>query len=187
MLGFYGTVLYFTVEDKRFRPMGVLVTILTSCLFGAILKEVFVRNFGNRPAELQLPARPRLTVDEIHCLNTFVYDRGEYHCKHSISPLHETLDTLALEEGGSQCVICLSDYEKGEVILELPCGHCYHMTCVALWLVKKAICPICKAVVTVDHPSDPSYTAPAPPAYAADNDQSKLLVVLLMFLLSSDA
>ncbi|KAJ8317391.1 hypothetical protein KUTeg_005295 [Tegillarca granosa] len=45
----------------------------------------------------------------------------------------------------NQCVICLDNYRNGVVILGLPCGHCFHKSCVVLWLVRgNHYCPVCR-------------------------------------------
>ena len=44
------------------------------------------------------------------------------------------------------CVICLSEFENGENVTTLPCGHDYHTECIKPWLLKRSSkCPICKA------------------------------------------
>jgi len=43
------------------------------------------------------------------------------------------------------CVICICDFDNGDAITVLPCGHGYHKECIEPWLIKKsALCPICK-------------------------------------------
>lgn len=45
----------------------------------------------------------------------------------------------------SMCVICRQDYEDGETIRKLACGHHYHTNCIDYWLSEcKAECPECK-------------------------------------------
>ncbi|KAF3570553.1 hypothetical protein F2Q69_00060761 [Brassica cretica] len=46
----------------------------------------------------------------------------------------------ALEE----CCICLSAYEDGTELRELPCGHHFHCLCADKWLYINATCPLCK-------------------------------------------
>eukprot|EP01117_Protostelium_nocturnum_P005582 TRINITY_DN2019_c0_g1_i2.p1 TRINITY_DN2019_c0_g1~~TRINITY_DN2019_c0_g1_i2.p1 ORF type:complete len:370 (+),score=165.16 TRINITY_DN2019_c0_g1_i2:282-1391(+) len=40
------------------------------------------------------------------------------------------------------CVVCMGDYEDGEKITKLPCGHEFHTTCIATWLTMSSVnCP----------------------------------------------
>lgn len=43
-----------------------------------------------------------------------------------------------------ECCICLSAYEDGVELRELPCGHHFHCACVDKWLYINATCPLCK-------------------------------------------
>lgn len=43
------------------------------------------------------------------------------------------------------CAICLCEYEEGDLIKKLRCGHSFHSDCIDPWLInKKALCPICR-------------------------------------------
>ena len=44
------------------------------------------------------------------------------------------------------CSVCLVEYENGEVISQLPCGHAFHEQCIVEWLQIQAICPLCRGV-----------------------------------------
>lgn len=44
----------------------------------------------------------------------------------------------------AECCICLSAYEDGAELRQLPCGHHFHCTCVDKWLYINATCPLCK-------------------------------------------
>jgi len=47
----------------------------------------------------------------------------------------------------TSCMICLSDFETGETLKMLPCGHSFHGTCVDSWLLEKPTCPLCRASI----------------------------------------
>ncbi|KAK7294988.1 hypothetical protein RJT34_17889 [Clitoria ternatea] len=53
-----------------------------------------------------------------------------------------TEHVLALED--AECCICLSSYDDGAELRELPCNHHFHCTCIDKWLLINATCPLCK-------------------------------------------
>ncbi|XP_072957125.1 E3 ubiquitin-protein ligase At1g12760-like isoform X1 [Typha angustifolia] len=44
----------------------------------------------------------------------------------------------------AECCICLSAYEDGVELRELPCSHHFHCACIDKWLLINATCPLCK-------------------------------------------
>ncbi|KAK9056656.1 hypothetical protein SSX86_024018 [Deinandra increscens subsp. villosa] len=42
------------------------------------------------------------------------------------------------------CCICQEEYDTGDHIGSLDCGHDFHTDCIKQWLAQKNICPICK-------------------------------------------
>jgi len=42
----------------------------------------------------------------------------------------------------SNCSICLSEVEAGDVMAQLPCGHHFHEACIRSWLTTGGICPM---------------------------------------------
>ncbi|CAI9294579.1 unnamed protein product [Lactuca saligna] len=42
------------------------------------------------------------------------------------------------------CCICQEEYDTGDNIGNLDCGHDFHTDCIKQWLSQKNICPICK-------------------------------------------
>ncbi|XWS46032.1 hypothetical protein CRYUN_Cryun14cG0030000 [Craigia yunnanensis] len=49
-----------------------------------------------------------------------------------------------LSHEDAECCICLSAYEDGSELRELPCNHHFHCTCIDKWLYMNATCPLCK-------------------------------------------
>ncbi|KAF2861541.1 hypothetical protein K470DRAFT_256909 [Piedraia hortae CBS 480.64] len=48
-----------------------------------------------------------------------------------------------------ECAVCLDDYVSGlSRVMQLPCGHGFHVECITPWLTtKRRTCPICKGDV----------------------------------------
>ncbi|XP_074279914.1 E3 ubiquitin-protein ligase RING1-like [Silene latifolia] len=56
-------------------------------------------------------------------------------------------DAFAFDED-AQCSICLGEYQEKEVLRIMPkCGHSFHLSCIDLWLIKQATCPVCRLPV----------------------------------------
>lgn len=49
-----------------------------------------------------------------------------------------------LSQEDAECCICLSAYDDGTELRELPCHHHFHCSCIDKWLYINAICPLCK-------------------------------------------
>jgi len=46
---------------------------------------------------------------------------------------------------GCECSICLCDVRVGDSVRQLgACGHTFHRSCLDLWLLRRADCPLCK-------------------------------------------
>lgn len=75
-----------------------------------------------------------------------------------------------------ECALCLSDFEVGDLVRILPCGHCFHQAeitnhCMGIdcWLLKsKRLCPICRMSIMeqeneeVTKPSNTPIPGPMP-------------------------
>ena len=49
--------------------------------------------------------------------------------------------------GNNICAICTDNFQVNDNIIDLPCMHFYHETCIISWLKKKGICPYCNSLV----------------------------------------
>jgi hypothetical protein len=51
----------------------------------------------------------------------------------------------AEEECCAECSICINALQTGDAVRHLPpCGHVFHRSCIDLWLLRRADCPLCK-------------------------------------------
>ena len=57
-----------------------------------------------------------------------------------------SLETQTLErENEGNCPVCQCEWELGDEVRVLPCGHQFHTHCIDHWLTKhQASCPLCK-------------------------------------------
>ena len=60
----------------------------------------------------------------------------------------EEHDLLILDE--KTCSICYEDYSALSIgVMQLPCGHTYHLPCLNEWIKTKRSCPNCRRVLLV--------------------------------------
>jgi len=43
----------------------------------------------------------------------------------------------------TSCAVCLSDFEAGDELRQLPCKHHFHTGCIDKWLKRNKVCPLC--------------------------------------------
>lgn len=60
-----------------------------------------------------------------------------------------------LPEGQCTCVVCLCEFEGGEKLRRLPCGHKFHGPCVDKWLRRNKLCPLCLHDASAPPPGRP--------------------------------
>ncbi|KAI4325544.1 hypothetical protein MLD38_030929 [Melastoma candidum] len=59
------------------------------------------------------------------------------------------LNRTRVRESGSQCCICLEDFELGEEAEETLCKHRFHGFCIDSWLKKgSGTCPMCRSSIS---------------------------------------
>lgn len=52
---------------------------------------------------------------------------------------------------GTDCSVCLSEFEEGESLRLLPkCSHAFHVPCIDTWLRSHKTCPMCRAPIVND-------------------------------------
>lgn len=55
-----------------------------------------------------------------------------------------------------RCSICLSEYEAGDILRQLPpCEHVFHLPCIDSWLRRNKTCPVCRNSLEPDDAFNP--------------------------------
>ncbi|RHZ56838.1 hypothetical protein Glove_396g85 [Diversispora epigaea] len=88
------------------------------------------------------------TTDE-DTMNNLSQNGQKVVSQNSLNNNNSTLFNNKVIEDQSTCPICLGDFELGEEVRILPCGHQYHTSCIDTWLLEvSSLCPMCKADYT---------------------------------------
>ena len=100
----------------------------------SVLENIILEQFADTPSDLDL--------DE--CI-IIIDDTGLDSCCSSKSSKEQEQENQNIT-----CPICLESFEKGDVVVKLPCPckHCaYHRDCIEPWLKKNNTCPMCRTVL----------------------------------------
>mmetsp|Transcript_21816 Transcript_21816/g.39415 ORF Transcript_21816/g.39415 Transcript_21816/m.39415 type:complete len:340 (-) Transcript_21816:64-1083(-) len=87
---------------------------------------------GERLGDVKQERWEMVSKERIKQLPTFEY-----------KPVDAT-KTTTLDDSEMKCLVCQCEYEEGETLRRLPCGHCFHSDCCDQWLQSKEVCPYCK-------------------------------------------
>jgi len=96
-------------------------------------------------------------------------ESNSMHSRPAAAAIVESLPTVTIPEsnennnGGQnhkECCICMCEFEPGERVTTMPCGHCYHSSCIKQWLDGNNTCPVCRETLAtendVENDEDPS-------------------------------
>ncbi len=78
----------------------------------------------------------------------FLYQRFKDKCliKKYIKDINE-YKIESLKEG--ECIICLENFQKDEIVTIINCNHKYHTHCLYTWFEKKKTCPLCDKILKI--------------------------------------
>jgi Ring finger domain len=91
---------------------------------------------GDRIGDVKTERWTMIATTEICKLPTFKFSRFD-----GANPENSSND---IER---KCLVCQFEYEADEEIRRMPCGHCFHMSCVDVWLQQRDFCPYCRQCI----------------------------------------
>eukprot|EP00736_Rhodelphis_marinus_P008795 Rmarinus@m.16730 len=120
-------------QDNVVSFVGVLtigITAFAAMLMICALFSLFVQRRRLRAAELvgipEIPAP--ISIRDIQ----------------SVGTVERYVPPADGEDPDSTCCICLEDYEEGDELRKMFCGHRFHKPCIETWGTVKSECPLCK-------------------------------------------
>lgn len=94
-------------------------------------------HIGDRIGDVKTERWTMIAHREIEKLQTFIF-----------CPLNsEGKSPEQLDDSEFKCLVCQCEYDDGEKLARLPCGHCFHAECVSRWLTQKDVCPYCRQCI----------------------------------------
>ena len=121
--------------------VGIVVEAGTSRMQQSI--DVLITYTTTECIIIQLPdSIPEIesSIDALENLNTMdtVVDIVEKDAFENI------VEKDAFEDSIEKCIICLEEWENGDLAYQLPCFHVYHSDCIDRWLEDNQSCPMCR-------------------------------------------
>ena len=75
-------------------------------------------------------------------------DRGASAGQIASLPTSTVTNPYDLPSDCRECIVCMEEFQRGDVRKTLPCLHSFHQKCVDRWLQSNATCPVCKHAIT---------------------------------------
>ncbi|KAL8476244.1 hypothetical protein ACS0TY_028780 [Phlomoides rotata] len=136
------------------------ILILSLCILGAgflFLTYFAIRRFRSRNRMNSPPPNTIFREDIVDELHGAAIDHPIWYIR-TVGLPQSTIDSIhkfnyKTGEGlieGSDCSVCLSEFEEDESLRLLPkCSHAFHVTCIDTWLRSHQNCPVCRAPVMI--------------------------------------
>ncbi|KAL2930087.1 putative E3 ubiquitin-protein ligase RHY1A, partial [Bienertia sinuspersici] len=67
--------------------------------------------------------------------------------QHEVFLEQQNLVTHPVSKASTECSICLENFVEGNELINLPCGHRFHTSCLYPWLQTCGECPYCRSCI----------------------------------------
>ena len=94
-------------------------------------------DLGDRIGDVKTERWTMIAAAEVSKLPTFLYSSTD------------SKTAAKVDDCEHKCLVCQCEYENEEELRRLPCGHCFHTSCVDVWLQEKDVCPYCRQCITM--------------------------------------
>lgn len=142
-IAWFITGIRFLTQERVKGPVYKLASAIIGfelCVLGiSIVLGVVIFLFALHPVLTGRHGQPAATEEDLKKLRVFRFE------------VEGGGDTTGGKEVSNEtevsCSICLCDYQKDELLRELPCKvgrHVFHADCIDEWLTQKLSCPICR-------------------------------------------
>ncbi|XP_062155902.1 E3 ubiquitin-protein ligase At4g11680 [Alnus glutinosa] len=124
--------------------VACLVGIAVCCCLPCIITILYVVTDQEGATEEEIDRLPKYKFRKIGDV-----EKVDGETQESFGGMMTECDTdtpteRVLSQEDAECCICLSAYDDGTELRELPCNHHFHCTCIDKWLHINATCPLCK-------------------------------------------
>jgi len=157
-------------DSLVFRLPTVFLFLIGVLLTSSIIRIARFYFFADPPVDWQLMAHggqsrrelKGLTPEEIEeKTEVFLFEdtRKPQSVLHTGGSSRSLASSVAFhelddDEHNGLCAICISEFEDGEELRKLPCGHFFHKDCVDEWFNRSSVCPMCKRDVRTGSQED---------------------------------
>ena len=140
-----------TVKGIVMMVLSIICVILLAAFIGSIIAHFQTwRSSRSNADNGNFESLPSINKDFISKLPKIKYNQVKENrdADKEKAPIEEGQPTLWMNQS---CPICLDEYKEGEDgLVQLPCGHLYHPSCITPWLLNRSTCcPMCKIDVRV--------------------------------------
>ncbi|XP_073051590.1 RING-H2 finger protein ATL64-like [Primulina eburnea] len=138
------------------KLMLAVVGILSAALVFVIGRHVYDRWYFMRLRRRERELHRRRPGPRIHSVlfgtnvpHHHIVDRGlEMVVLSSLPVFLYPRGEVQEEEPPQGCTVCLSEFEKDDIIRLLPkCNHSFHVDCIDMWFYSHSTCPLCRSRV----------------------------------------
>jgi hypothetical protein len=150
--------IYHVSERANMKSVLMMVSMIVSIFLLAALLGSLLMHFQMWRQQRQDNTRQRLSnTDEVPNLPpidaefikrlpkiNYTSSGGNATCQDEKGKAPIELD-MPVQWANKTCPVCLEEFIDQEQLLELPCGHYYHHSCIIPWLMNRSpCCPLCK-------------------------------------------